>query len=148
MRKTAVEIQRTALECVKLRGAGLSFREIASTLNISKSAAHKIVKKAIKEVTDELKLEARQLLALEIERLDTIQRSLWNDVLKGNTTAIDKCIKIIELRMKAQGLMAPTKVSATDPTGEHESKASGVIVVPATMSLEQWMEEFGDKSGD
>ena len=148
MKNSTAERQRKALECIKLRRAGLSFREIASTVGISKSVAHKYVRQAIKEVTDELKLEAKQLLALEIERLDTMQRSLWNDVLKGNTTAIDKAIKIIELRMKAQGLMAPTKVSATDPTGEHESKTSGVIVVPATMSLDQWMDEFGDKSGD
>ncbi|MTI11998.1 winged helix-turn-helix transcriptional regulator [Sansalvadorimonas verongulae] len=147
MRKTAAEIQQTALECLKLRNAGLSYREIASTLNISKSAAHKIVKKALMEITRELKLETRLLLAQEIERLDTIQRSIWNDVLKGNVASVEKAIKVIELRMKAQGLMAPAKIASTDPTGENEA-TSGVVVVPAPASVDEWLKEYGPKTDD
>ncbi|MTI12094.1 hypothetical protein [Sansalvadorimonas verongulae] len=147
MKKSAAEMQRTALECVKLRGAGLSFREIASTLDISKSAAHKYVKKSLSEVTGQLKLESKLLLAQEIERLDTIQRSIWNDVLKGNVASVDKALKVIELRMKALGLMAPAKIASTDPTGENEA-TSGVVVVPAPVSVDEWLKEYGPKTDD
>ena len=143
MAKRTLESQRKALECVKLRNAGLTFRDIALTMGISHVQVYKYVQKAVKEVTEELKLEAELLLTLEIERLDTIQRSIWNDVLKGNIPAVDKAIKIIELRMKAQGLFPPTKIANTDPTGQEQAK-SGVVVVPATMSLDDWMEVYGD----
>lgn len=50
---------------------------------------------------------------------------------------------------KIIGADRPSKVSLTDPTGEHEAKAPGgvVIVVPSRMTLEEALEEKDDPSG-
>jgi DNA-binding CsgD family transcriptional regulator len=105
------EKERQALE---LRKAGATFDEIADALGMSKNGVWKAVTRALKSMTAE---PAEELRSLEVARLDTMQRGLWNDARKGKVAAVDRVIKISERRSKLLGLDAPTKAEVTGKDG-------------------------------
>lgn len=71
--KAAKDVEQ-AVEAVKMRGQGATFRQIAERLGVSVSTAHGIVEEAYANVLQE---PAAAALALELERLD-------NDLLALN----------------------------------------------------------------
>jgi len=52
---------------------------------------------------------ASRMLDLELERLDYLQTSLWQEALKGDERKTDRILKIMERRSKYMGLDAPVK---------------------------------------
>ena len=135
--------QKNALDSVNYRRAGLSYREIASQLNISKSAAHRYVTKALQELDEQLNESTRNLRSLELERLDNLQRALWQDAMRGNPQSVDKVLKVMDHRAKIAGLYAPAKIANTDLSGENPS--DGIYLLPATLSPKEWLEKYGNK---
>lgn len=65
------------------------------------SAARRAVKQALQEVVT---VPAEELLALELERLDTLQQSAWVPALKGNAEQYRNVIRTMERRAKYLGL--------------------------------------------
>jgi DNA-binding transcriptional MerR regulator len=98
---------------LELRAAGYSYAEIAQMLGYrSKAGAWDAVHRAIRATERE---DAKQLLALELERLDTAQRSIWDKVQAGDVSAVRALVSIIQTRAKLLGLGSETvKVGMED----------------------------------
>lgn len=99
----AAEKRKKALE---LKKAGATYEQIAERVGFSeRGAAHRAVQTALKEVTAE---PAREVLQLELERLDAMLLGLWPAARKGKPEAVDRVLKIQERRAKYLGLDAGT----------------------------------------
>lgn len=103
----AVNAHDRTLQALELRKAGFTYSVIAEKLGYnSKSAAWDAVNRALKHLKRE---PAEGVLALELERLDALYKSMYPQALKGNLGAVDRCLKISERRAKLLGLDAPVK---------------------------------------
>jgi len=100
------ELQAKALE---LRRAGRGFEDIASQIGISKSQAHRYVVAGLSAARDHIKAHADELKAEQLSRLDGLMEALWFRARKGEVTAVDRVLKIMERRDKLLGLEAPTR---------------------------------------
>ena len=105
-RAAKLDNQRKALE---LRRMGLGYEEIGQRLNLRKSQAHRLVTAALAETAAMIAAEADTLKAEELSRLDAMFQGLWTSARKGNLSAIDRALKIMERRARMLGLDAPTR---------------------------------------
>ena len=107
-----VKLKTAALEaqCLHLRMAGYSHREIAAQLGIAPSSAYKRVRHAFDEVNKHNLDTAEQLRALELLRLDELLSALWDTAIAGDLKAVDRVLKVMERRAKLLGLDAPVMV--------------------------------------
>jgi len=78
---TAAERKAQALS---RRIGGFTFQQIADEMHITRQAAHALVKSALAELNEKIAESATELRRLELERLDTMRRALWGEVLKGD----------------------------------------------------------------
>lgn len=90
------------VRCVELAAQGMSYDEIATAVGYSgRGAAHKALSAALRaqqaEAVDELR-------ALEIERLDALQRAFWDAALEGDLQAVDRVLRVIQARVRLLGL--------------------------------------------
>lgn len=92
---------------VQLRIAGASYTQIAESLDISLSTAHKYTQQAASEVPAE---DVAILRQRESERLDTLQRAQWGKAVQGDAEAARLALSIIDRRIKLFGLDAPQQV--------------------------------------
>jgi ATP-dependent Clp protease ATP-binding subunit ClpA len=109
------EKQRQALE---LRLKGLNFSEIAKELGYKGAdgawkAVQEAMRKTIQEPADEVRKQ-------EIERLDRMQKALWDRVVGGELEAYPVMLKLFERRAKLLGLDAPAKQAFTSPDGDED----------------------------
>jgi hypothetical protein len=102
---------------VTARRMGLSFKQIADQIGMSKSAAYKAVQKALTDLNAQIDSEALLLRAQEMDRLDALQAARWPDAIKGNGPACNDILRIMERRAKLCGLDAPIKTAQTHPDG-------------------------------
>jgi len=107
----------TMVQAAQLRSAGATFREIGATLNIDPTWARTLVLRAL----DAAKYEAADLMRTqEGQRLDRLQRSLWQQAL-GNAEkalppdprAIGLILRIMDRRARLFGLDAPVQLTVT-----------------------------------
>lgn len=116
------------IRAFELRKAGQSYRTIAAQLGVSVRTAYDDIQDVTQQLNTQLREEAEQLRAIEVERLDTLLAALWgkatDESAKGQTFAVDRVLSIMERRAKLLGLDMPTKIAPTDPTGEHEYAAA------------------------
>ncbi len=118
-RRLAAEERRA--RAVRLRKAGATFSDIGRALGISRQAAHKLVLRVLEHMTKEAQEEANILRFIEAERLDALHLALWPRAIKGDCSATDKILRIMERRARLFGLDKPIKVASTDLDGEHLS---------------------------
>lgn len=98
---TAKAAERRA-EALKLRLAGATYEQIAKRLDYShRGKAHDDVMAALRAVTAE---PAKELLTLELQRLDAMLIGLWRQAAQGQPAAVDRVLKIMERRAKYLGL--------------------------------------------
>lgn len=102
-------------QALELRKAGLTYEKIAEALGIAKSYAHEIIMKGLESIKEDIKTDASSLVALEVERLDALLRSLWAN--KDNPRHADTILKIMERKAKLQGLDAPTRIEQSGVGG-------------------------------
>jgi hypothetical protein len=108
----SVKLKTATLEadCLRLRLAGYSHRDIAAQLGVAPSSAYKRVRHALDELNKTNLESAEQLRALELLRLDELLSSLWDTAIAGDLRAVDRVLKVMERRAKLLGLDAPVKV--------------------------------------
>lgn len=98
---------KTALE---LRHAGSTYPQIAQAMQCAQSTAHEYVQAALLETIQE---PADAVRELELSRLDTMLKALWQTVLGGSPSekrlAIDRCLAIQDRRARYLGLDAPQR---------------------------------------
>lgn len=105
--KTTIE------EAFHLRALNYTYQQIADKLNITPLQAHSFIIRKLKILEKDFPMAVKNVLYLELERLDEMQRSLWNKIQKGDIVAINAAIKIMERRAKLLGLDVPEKIETT-----------------------------------
>lgn len=103
-------------KALELRKAGASYEQIADKLGYSnRGNAYRDVDREIKAITAE---PAKQVLTLELERLDAMLMGLWSGARSGNQGAVDRVVRIMDRRARYLGLDATlgqmTDTSAVD----------------------------------
>lgn len=111
------EENELALKAYRMRSRGKSWWDIAETLGISEGTAHSLIagriQAASRLVDESLK---RQLLTMEVARLDELQDGLWDQAVGGDVRAVDAVLRIINSRAKILGLETATNNTVTNNT--------------------------------
>jgi hypothetical protein len=100
-------------QALQLRSLGLTYRQVASRLEVDVATAFRRVQRALAAIPYESVEEYRRL---EAERLDAILEMAMAFALsgeKGFLQAIDRCIAIEDRRARLLGLDAPKASSHT-----------------------------------
>ncbi len=119
------ERQKSALE---LRRGGATYAEIALTLQISENYAHKIVKKALAAITQDI---AQEVVKLELDRLDHMFEKPYKSAIAfGDKDDINSCLKIMERRAKYLGLDEAIKI---------EDVTVNPLSVPGAIPMDKWL---------
>jgi len=96
---------KLAKKAHQLRTEGASWFEIAEELKITENVASSLVADRVRAAAALVDEGAkRQILSLELERLDALQRSIWSTAITGDARAIDTALKIMAARAKLLGL--------------------------------------------
>ena len=105
-RLQSVDRQRQALQ---LRAGGATYQQIADALGYRGAAgALKAVRAGLLATLQE---PADELRTLELARLDALLRAVWPKAMRGELTAVDRVLKIMERRANLLGLDAPVRVN-------------------------------------
>lgn len=98
-----VEMARAALI---LQRQGKSLWEVATALGLSQQMTATYIREALNEA-QQLVDEAskRELLAMELQRLDALQASHWNQATAGDVRSAEFILKVIDKRAKMLGLV-------------------------------------------
>lgn len=107
---TATERRQQALD---YRIAGLTFQQIGDKLGITKQAAHALIVAALDDINKKTAIDAEKLREMELERLDSLWRTVYPQAKSGNLGATDRALKIMERRARLLGLDAPVKNDLT-----------------------------------
>lgn len=97
---------------LSLRLTGATYQAIADAMGVNKSTVKRWIDTAIDGVDKE---NAKQLIALENERLNRAMRAIWPKVIDGQLGAVDRLVKLSERRARLNGLDAPQKVDLGVP---------------------------------
>lgn len=107
--KEAAEKQAKAL---KLRTMRVGYAEIARQVGYaSPGAAHDAVKRALAAIPRE---NAKELRTSELEGLDVAERALAQRLARGDLRAIDRMLRIKDMRAKLTGLYEETTDSGIE----------------------------------
>lgn len=123
----AEDTARKMAQALEWRKQGWSLWAIGQAMDPPCSGPYvsNLLKKALKEIIQE---PAEDLVKIECERLDDMfQKQFEKARVKGNVTALEACLKIMERRAKLLGLDKPVKTAATDPTGEKEATPAQIV---------------------
>ncbi len=112
-----------ALEILRLRREGKSFRAIGKAVGLDHKLAWKIHQKYLEQVRQVTEQQAEDIRDLELIRLDraletvtTILESQYQEP-DVRLRAVDRLVKISERRTKLRGVDAPEKVEVSGPDG-------------------------------
>lgn len=114
-------------EALKLRKSGATYDEIAEKLGLAnKASAFECVQRAIRDITKE---PAKDVLELEISRLDAMLAGLWDKATDGDEKAVTSALRIMDRRAKYLGLdQAPEQESSVLPApSERASKLDSML---------------------
>ncbi len=106
-------------DAIRLRIAGATFTDIGQRLGIDPATAHRDVSRGLTALHAEIREEAAALRALENARLDVLQCGVWEAAISGSIPHLEAVLAIMHTRARLNGLYAPAKIAATDPTGEN-----------------------------
>ena len=97
-----VELETRMARAVELRLAGKTYIEIARELRCTEGIAYQYVERSIANSNTAEAID--RLRDIENARLDKMQYALWPAILEGNLDAVDRVLKIMDRRMKLNGL--------------------------------------------
>jgi hypothetical protein len=118
------------LRCVELASQGLTYAEIASAVGYAnKSSARKAVVAALaaREVDG-----VDMLRSLEVARLDELQLASWDHAMAGDPQAVDRIVRIINLRSKLLGLLDLPKGATQPPASARVVSMESTYEIPQT----------------
>lgn len=100
---------------IDLVKAGYTYQQIADRINkingtnITRQAVHNSVKREIDKSREKLYQEVKDVVFIEVERLNELFKSAYSKAKKGDEKSINSCLKIMERKAKLLGLDAPEK---------------------------------------
>ena len=105
-------------KAITLRLAGMDWQSIADQLGYStRGAACTDVARALEANLAEQTQAADTLREVESLRLDRLQAAAWPAAVKGDLKAIDTVLKVIDRRVKLQGLDMPLRAELSGLDG-------------------------------
>jgi hypothetical protein len=152
----AIVVAERHAKWLHMRKKGLTFRAIAAEEGVATNAVFEAVHGALKAIREEPAAELKQL---ELERLDALLKSVWDDATaeleekEGDTPemlearvashldSLEAARKLLADRRKVLGLDAPTK--SIDMTPRREETVATVVAL-----LENPTEEFAKMLSD
>lgn len=127
-----IENAERKAKAVELRKEGRTFEEIAQECGYnSRQAAYEAVKSCIDAIIEE---PARDLLKLDLERLDKMFGIHYLNAQAGDVMALNGCLRIMERRARLLGLDAPVKQEVKNET----TVTGGVLRVPMPLDEKDW----------
>lgn len=123
----------TSDRALELRIANNSYREIAQILGISYQAAQQAVKRKLDKLESVSEEKALELRHLESERLDQMQKALWEKATnpdKPDKRAAEVILKIMDHRAKLFGLYAARNESLSVNSEGNVEQINIVFVKP------------------
>lgn len=134
--KDAAEKRRTALE---LRARRMTYQQIADRLGYAnRGVAYAAVKRELKAIPREA---AKQLREIELESLDQAERALASRIVQGDLGAIDRMIKIKDMRAKLTGLYeAPVDSGVDEVKGVLAAFIGAVVKLDESGELDEEQE--------
>lgn len=109
---------KVARKAHQMRQGGMSWWDIAENLKISEGAAKKAVAELIAEAAATVDYyEKRDVLAMELSRLDALQSAVWEEAMEGKIHAVQAALAIMDRRAKWLGFAEPeVKTNVTSNT--------------------------------
>lgn len=98
---------------VNLFLAGARVDEIARTMNLSRETVYRERRAALQSAMPLRDKAQAELVEVELQRLDRLQRAHWEAAVKGGIGSSKIVLACIDRRAKMLGLDAPVKVDAT-----------------------------------
>jgi hypothetical protein len=125
--RTAAVQRRT--RAVELAGRGYSYEQIANAVGYAhRASAYRAVRQELDRVPAEAVDEYRRIV---LERLGMLQAAVWEKAMKGEESAVNSALKVIQLQVRLLGLDRPERMAKADvPT----------VVVPIE-DLEYWVDD-------
>lgn len=120
----AVEDAELTRQCLELRVAGATLEEIGRAVDLHKSNVSRRIKAALASIPAE---QAESLRSMENQRLDRMQKAIWNQVRQGHLGAIDRAVRISERRSRLNGLDAPQQVDLGVKAVDIDSVAQDIM---------------------
>lgn len=109
----AVKARELETQAIALRKAGMRYEGIARELGCALSTAHAAVKRVLQRWAEQNNAAAAELVALEDARLDVVMVAIAKEVQAGNLAAIDRWLRVIELRCRLHGLFPAAPLAGT-----------------------------------
>jgi len=145
---TVLKRRKKALE---FRLLGLSYEQIYMQMleelgedelppSYSASNAYNDVKWCLNEVKREMQETAKEVVIIELTRLDALYMTMYNLAMAGDVRAVDKCLKIMERRAKLLGLDKPSQVKVSDWRSEVLA-----LLASGKLTIEQVKDELGEE---
>lgn len=139
------EAAKRAAKALRLRAMRVSYDEIARQCGYaSRGAAHQAVKRALAAIPREA---AKELRTSELEGLDIAERALAARLARGDLRAIDRMLRIKDMRAKLTGLYEEHEDSGVDEVRAVLADFMGVAVKQTIAELDD-EEQLDDESED
>ncbi len=138
-----MEAREKAASALEYRKMGASYAAIAQQVGYAgPQGAYEAVMSALRRITEE---PAREVLRLELERLDALFLAAYTKAQAGDLFALDACLKVMQRRAALQGLDMPKRAEVTGKDGAPLpagiGAVTGVLIVPGmAASPEAWAE--------
>lgn len=120
--RTHVEVAERRRKLLELRKAGLTYQEV---LDHHPDLGYKTTAEAAQDGTRALRavLEepAKDIVALEVGRLDALNQSLWAAARKGDVRAVDRVLAIMQRRARLLGLDYADRNTAVEDSKDARS---------------------------
>ncbi len=109
--KKSIIVQSRRLDVLKFRKAGLSQREIAAKVGVSKRTVETDLQAVFEELRAVRVLETEGFLDLELSRLDSMLKPFYAKAIKGDEFALRSTLEILDRRYKLLGLTKAINVN-------------------------------------
>lgn len=108
MGMTKAQIADRDMRALELRRAGVQLPRIVEQLGFgSTKVAEASIARAM--AASPVLADPTQIRTLELDRLDRLQQAVWAKAVKGDVQALDRVIRISEMRMKLAGVPGDQK---------------------------------------
>ena len=141
-----IEVQEHIAQAVELRKAGATYDQIGKSLGLSRSRAHQLVQEGLEVIREQIRVDANLVMALELDRLDSMLLSLWKE--KNNPRVADTILRIMERKHKLQGLEAPTRIQATGLISVTEANEYANWTTEDLIALEHLSAKYDSKEAE
>jgi len=96
------------------RKLGYSYPRIGKTLGVSATAAYLMVSEKLNQLSTSLLENAKDVLHMELERLDGVLIPVLKKAKSGDLLAVDRVLRIMDRRARYLGLDAPKEYRVYD----------------------------------